>query len=300
MRRPRNQDLLKPLNYADRVSFAEVTRHDVTQVKEILIVARGRYLFIPNARQVSPRSVGIWDEPVLIFPGKNIDAREMGRNVSFWRRKLVRRGRKTQRRKSNTSIVILGAVANHPPHRRVAEMEQKLDGLMALLNSQGRALDPTPSITPPPVDTLDCENFDEPSSILLNMSNQRHQILSNPHQFSLFSLPKSTVDIVGDVISKDIISYDLAAEYLQYYRTKSKYFPFVIISPHESLDSLRRERPFLLLAVLAMSAILSSTKLQKTLDLELRENLSRRTIVNGEKSLDLLQGLLVYLVWYVS
>lgn len=183
--------------------------------------------------------------------------------------------------------------------RRVAEMEQRLDGLMALLHSQGKTGQKstlTPAMTPPPpLQALDCDpvSYTPPP----NMLSQRQDILNNPHQFPLFSLPKPTIDIVGDVISKEIITYDLANEYLDYYRSKSKYFPFVLIPPNESLDTLRRERPFLLLSVLAMSAIQSPTKLQRVLDFELRESLSRRTIVNGEISLDLLQGILVYIAW---
>lgn len=66
-----------------------------------------------------------------------------------------------------------------------------------------------------------------------------------------------------------------------------------------TLDSLRREKPFLLLSILS-SAASSNEKLQSQLELELRESLSRRVIVHGEKSLDLLQGVLVYLTWCVS
>lgn len=221
----------------------------------------------------------------------------MANNVYFWRQKLVQRELKIRKREYSILQVIV-TFADYFMLRRVAEMEQKLDGLMALLHSQGKTGQPnslTPAMTPPPPQSLDCD----PRSfgLLSNVSSQRQDILHNPHQFSLFSLPKPVVDIHGDVISKDIITYELAIEYLEYYRSKNKYYPFVLISPHESLDTLRRERPFLLLSVLAMSAIQSPTKLQRALDLELRESLSRKTIVNGEKSLDILQGILVYIAW---
>lgn len=183
-------------------------------------------------------------------------------------------------------------------------MEQRLDGLMALLQSQGRVDQQsilTPAITPPPpAQTLDYPlllDGTNSSGTFPNVLSQRQDILSNPHQFPLFSLPRLIGDNIGDVISKDIISYDLAEEYLQLYRTKNIYFPFVIISPHTSLDNLRRDKPFLLLSILCSAAGQSQTKLMKALDLELRENLSRRTMINGENSLDILQGLLVYIVW---
>lgn len=63
-----------------------------------------------------------------------------------------------------------------------------------------------------------------------------------------------------------------------------------------NLDTLRRERPFFLLATLSFSAH-KNEKIQDQLEIELRESLSRMVIVNCEKIIDILQGILVYLAW---
>jgi hypothetical protein len=41
-------------------------------------------------------------------------------------------------------------------------------------------------------------------------------------------------------------------------------------------------------------------KLQQSLEQELRSTLCSKVLLDGEKSLDLLQGLLVYLAWYAA
>jgi hypothetical protein len=106
-------------------------------------------------------------------------------------------------------------------------------------------------------------------------------------------------DASQDVIGTGIISLDAAEKLLQEYRTHVPHFTFVAISQHDSLKSLRREKPFLLLSILATSSRCHK-QLQDKLEKEVRKDLGQRVIVQGDKSLDLLQGLLVYLAWYVQ
>lgn len=117
------------------------------------------------------------------------------------------------------------------------------------------------------------------------------------HTYPLPSMPSFTIfDDLQDVISRFIITEEKAEESVQYFRSRASNSPFVIISPDASINYLRRQKPFLLLTVLAM-ATLDNLKLQKLLDQEIRNTLGHRVFMSGEKSLDLLQGLLVYLTW---
>lgn len=102
--------------------------------------------------------------------------------------------------------------------------------------------------------------------------------------------------VLPDVIDKGIIDAHTAQEFLHVFRSGSAIFPFVVIPPGESLDIIRRGRPFLFLTAMAMAAN-QAPALQLMLDKEIRETLGVRLYVNGEQSLDLLQGLLVYLAW---
>jgi hypothetical protein len=77
------------------------------------------------------------------------------------------------------------------------------------------------------------------------------------------------------------------------------HFPFVIIPPEASAEDLRREKSFLFLAILA-SASFADMPLQRRLGTEVKMAVASRMIVAGEMSFELLQGLLVYLAWYLS
>ena len=68
------------------------------------------------------------------------------------------------------------------------------------------------------------------------------------------------------------------------------------MEPSKTLETLRWEKPFLLLSILVMASA-KARGLQVLLEKELRELLASKVIVEGELSLDLLQGLCVYLAW---
>jgi hypothetical protein len=59
---------------------------------------------------------------------------------------------------------------------------------------------------------------------------------------------------------------------------------------------MMKHSPTLLLAIL--TAMCTSTHLQKTLDSGFREVVGQRVLVRGERSIEILQGLMVYLAWH--
>ncbi|KAF7595030.1 hypothetical protein BBP40_007631 [Aspergillus hancockii] len=84
-----------------------------------------------------------------------------------------------------------------------------------------------------------------------------------------------------------------ADELLNKFQTKSCYFPFV--TTPSNIASV--DHRFLYLAVLT-AASSDDIDLVRSLDARFRDVLADRVIVSGEKSLDYLQGLLVYIAWY--
>lgn len=76
------------------------------------------------------------------------------------------------------------------------------------------------------------------------------------------------------------------------------YFPFVIVPRGTTSRDLRNDKPFLF-AVIMMAASCQKLFSQTRAGNRLMEYLSVRMLQNGDKSLDLLQGLLVYLAWFV-
>ncbi len=180
--------------------------------------------------------------------------------------------------------------------RRVAEMEQRLDGLFAMLSANSRNVPikdikvtdvpyPMPST---PSDQIESAMIPQPRSAMNSIPPL------TPITATSYSWPK--FDESQDVIGKGIICYDKAETLLRSYGTHAYNFPFIVLSATASLDSLRREKPFLLLSILTVASS-SNLPLQDLLEAELRQTLSRKVIFDGQKSLDLLQGLLIYLTW---
>jgi hypothetical protein len=92
------------------------------------------------------------------------------------------------------------------------------------------------------------------------------------------------------------LSIDQAEELLCHFRKMAPLFPFVIIPEDGTVKSLSRTSPFLLLAILA-SASSNDVQLHNALDHEFRRILSSEVVMRGKKSLDFLQGVLVYTSW---
>jgi hypothetical protein len=89
----------------------------------------------------------------------------------------------------------------------------------------------------------------------------------------------------------------VAETLLKRFESLQNCFPFVTLPAQWMLDSISQKRPFLTLGILsAMSN--TDIALQQRLDLAFRRALSELVIVNnGETTLDILQGLLIYLAW---
>jgi hypothetical protein len=72
------------------------------------------------------------------------------------------------------------------------------------------------------------------------------------------------------------------------------YFPFVTASG--AVTELRRKKPFLILAILTVSCRHDLVR-QSSMAKAIRELVSRKLLNHSEPSLDVLQGLMVYLAW---
>ena len=103
----------------------------------------------------------------------------------------------------------------------------------------------------------------------------------------------------GDAIDKNILTPEYASILLENFKRDSppSNLPFLIIPATLPLDQFRIQRPMLLLAVL-IAASRDSYALQETLDAEFRDTLSQRVMIAGERNLDLVQGLLLYVAWF--
>ena len=75
------------------------------------------------------------------------------------------------------------------------------------------------------------------------------------------------------------------------------YFPFFPLANNHDVNfirSLRSNRPFFLLGLLCATSF-DSPRLHRQLDAEFRKAFGQKVIANGERSLDLVQGALLYI-----
>lgn len=102
----------------------------------------------------------------------------------------------------------------------------------------------------------------------------------------------------SDVIVQGLIGRGQAQQMLQDFRAKAAHhFPFVVFPADATLHSIRRDSPLLFLGIMSAMAV-KDCQLQKRLGEEMRTQIHRRMMLGFERSLDLLQGVLVYLAWY--
>lgn len=76
------------------------------------------------------------------------------------------------------------------------------------------------------------------------------------------------------------------------------YFPVTTLSSDTSVPVLAKERPFILLAILAAASGGKSLQGHNLYDEEFRKVLGLKFVSGGERSLELLIGLLIYCAWY--
>ncbi|OAA45053.1 hypothetical protein NOR_03807 [Metarhizium rileyi] len=103
---------------------------------------------------------------------------------------------------------------------------------------------------------------------------------------------------IHDLHTKLSFNVASAESLLKAFRPMLKYFPFITLPEDTLVRQMAAEKPFVLLA------ILSSTSGSKTLqghtlyDDEFRKVLGLKFVAGGERTLELLQGLLIYCAWY--
>ena len=101
-----------------------------------------------------------------------------------------------------------------------------------------------------------------------------------------------------DVVERGIITEELARILLDRFCTNGIcQFPFVVLPSDAPLENIRRKSPVLFLAVVA-TMIYDDPLLQYRFGEELCQRAFQRVFTGTEKTLDLLQGLLVYTAWY--
>ncbi|KAI1779255.1 hypothetical protein F4818DRAFT_438041 [Hypoxylon cercidicola] len=97
---------------------------------------------------------------------------------------------------------------------------------------------------------------------------------------------------------KPLFNLDSAANLLEMFRSMLPHCPCLVLPEDVEVRSMAREMPFVLLAILAVTSCSTSLQNHSLYDEEFRKILGLKFVAGGERSLELLQGLLIYCSWY--
>ncbi|KAI4268483.1 MAG: hypothetical protein L6R38_007830 [Xanthoria sp. 2 TBL-2021] len=196
---------------------------------------------------------------------------------------------------------------------RVTELEKQIEALGALVNQRNpHASSDRPGIPEDdeePTGQLDVLMQVDQSPDHNRLPTQNNGLLGI-HQAPNSSSCSSTSAPVGasprdpyenpteDVIDRGLLSIEDASRLLvRYTHELVPHFPIVPLPEGVTLPEMRRQKPVLLLSVLAAAAGTSHADQNLQLNLEIQQTYAKLVIVKGEKSLELLQSILITTTW---
>jgi len=187
---------------------------------------------------------------------------------------------------------------------KVAELEKKINALSSLLAQKQQD---TPSSTDSPDTGKPAKGTSEPHVDTEHYCEDiiTKQFPSNPSSWDEMrrgmskNWSSTRDDTHVDVIDKGLISVEIASQVFQRYCNElSRYTPAVAFSPGTKEDDIRKNKPILYLAIMAVSSGTICPDLQPDIVVELTRQLSDRVMYYCEKSLEMIQALLMYAEWY--
>ena len=110
---------------------------------------------------------------------------------------------------------------------------------------------------------------------------------------------KPRTHIYSDIIDRGELTAEVAAQIFDFYVTDmAPHLPAVVFTPGTNASSVRKEKPILFLAILAVAAGPTYPDVQASLTKEVMSVYADRIIMKGEKSLEIIQALQVTTLWY--
>ncbi|KAI1379736.1 hypothetical protein F4677DRAFT_407476 [Hypoxylon crocopeplum] len=97
---------------------------------------------------------------------------------------------------------------------------------------------------------------------------------------------------------KPQFNLDSAAKLLDSFRSMLPCCPCIVLPDDADVRSMARDMPFVLLAILAVTSCSTSLQGNSLYDEEFRKILGLKFVTGGERSVELLQGLMIYCSWY--
>lgn len=108
----------------------------------------------------------------------------------------------------------------------------------------------------------------------------------------------SSPSAAPDMHARPTFNISSAESLLSTFRAMLAYCPVILLPDGITVRDLAQTRPFVLLAILAAAAGATSLQGHNLYDEEFRKIFALKLVAGGERSLELLQGILIYCLWY--
>ncbi|KAK7420106.1 hypothetical protein QQX98_002969 [Neonectria punicea] len=197
-------------------------------------------------------------------------------------------------------------VAKKATASRTAQLEEKLDDLVSILRAsqgtnqqqqqQSPPTGPTP-LFPSPSAALP-SRLDSLAAAATSSTTQSYSS-SIPHAYNPSNSVESSINSVSPDINE---TYRLpeptpaeAEIYFRKFQEWLKNFPFMVLPHDATAASLRESYPFLWLCIMNITSM--STLQTSIMKERIRQEIATRIVVDHERTMDLLLGLIAYLAW---
>ncbi|KAF2439641.1 hypothetical protein P171DRAFT_490333 [Karstenula rhodostoma CBS 690.94] len=185
---------------------------------------------------------------------------------------------------------------------RVKQLEQRVDTLIDLIkNGQPAANNVGTDVSATPQEVhLPLATPSESAADLDGRSENAQNYYSTPAESpeNILYAPAESSFTAYDPVEAGLLDDCTADSLLQEYKDScTSAFPFVIVAPSVKGKELRQSQPFLFHAILTVTTC-REVGLQLTLAAKLKEQIALRVINHSHKSLELLQGILLFTEWY--
>lgn len=193
------------------------------------------------------------------------------------------------------SVYIRKRTAKRAGVSRTAQLEEKLDDLVSLLKTQAaaKASDAQTALAHPPPIELYTPVSQQSEESTNGESDRRRALSPDPCAEMAMGTPASILSILPCPGEPTPFQ---AEQYLNTYRAHmARYLPFTHILPTTTSEELRRQSPFLWLCIMCVAC--GSTSQQTVLAESVKQIVAKKMVVEGEKSLDLLLGVLIFIGW---
>ncbi|CZT03367.1 related to cercosporin resistance protein [Rhynchosporium graminicola] len=140
---------------------------------------------------------------------------------------------------------------------------------------------------------------ESPRSASTGMQKQAQEVIGFFHTANSEPQKPAPTHEYADIIDRGLTTAETAAEIFNHYvKNMAPHMPAVVFPAGTTAAEIRKTKPILFLAILGAGAGSLYPDLQRTLTKEVMSTYAERVICNGDKTIELVQALIISCLWY--